>query len=383
MVRSRPLGWLLSLAGLFSPAAWADVHVGVTLSLTGPGASLGIPARNAIDMLPREVGGEAIRYTVIDDASDPAFSVRNFRRLADEQKVDVVMGSSVTPATLPLAAVAAEKGVPLLSLAASAKIVQPMDASRRWVFKVIQNEALMMRATIARMKADGVRTLAFVGFSDAYGEAWLDELRAQLPASGIRLVAEERYAKTDASVVAQALKITTAKPDAVFIAASGTPGALPQKTLAERGFRGKVYQTYGIANRDFLRVAGKDAEGAIFAVGPVMVASQLAPANPVRAVAADFVQRFEAAHGSQSVSVFAANVWDAGIVLRQALGKALAVAKPGAPAFRAALRDALEATREVVTTQGVCTMSAADHSGYDTRAVAMVQIQGGEWKHLN
>lgn len=380
MVRSHPLGWLLALAGLCSPAAWADVQVGVTLSLTGPAASLGIPARQAVDMLPREVGGEAIRYTVLDDASDPAFSVRNFRRLADEQQVDVVLGSSSTPATLPLAAVAAEKGVPLLSLAASAKIVQPMDATRRWVFKVIQNEALMMQATLARMQRDGVRTLAFVGFGDAYGEAWLGELRAQLPPAGIRLVAEERYAKTDASVVAQALKVMAAKPDAVFIAASGTPGALPQKTLAERGFRGKVYQTYGIANRNFLRVAGKDAEGAIFAVGPVLVAGQLAGANPVRPVAADFVQRYEAAHGKQSVSVFAANVWDAGIVLRQALGKALATARPGSPAFRAALRDALETTRDVVTTQGVCTMSATDHSGYDRRAVAMVQIQGGDWK---
>lgn len=380
MVRSHPLGWLLALAGLCSPAAWADVQVGVTLSLTGPAASLGIPARQAVDMLPREVGGEAIRYTVLDDASDPAFSVRNFRRLADEQQVDVVLGSSSTPATLPLAAVAAEKGVPLLSLAASAKIVQPMDATRRWVFKVIQNEALMMQATLARMQRDGVRTLAFVGFGDAYGEAWLGELRAQLPPAGIRLVAEERYAKTDASVVAQALKVMAAKPDAVFIAASGTPGALPQKTLAERGFRGKVYQTYGIANRDFLRVAGKDAEGAIFAVGPVLVAGQLAGANPVRPVAADFVQRYEAAHGKQSVSVFAANVWDAGIVLRQALGKALATARPGSPAFRAALRDALETTRDVVTTQGVCTMSATDHSGYDRRAVGMVQIQGGDWK---
>ena len=208
-----------------------------------------------------------------------------------------------------------------------------MDATRRWVFKVIQNEALMMQATLARMQRDGVRTLAFVGFGDAYGEAWLGELRAQLPPAGIRLVAEERYAKTDASVVAQALKVMAAKPDAVFIAASGTPGALPQKTLAERGFRGKVYQTYGIANRDFLRVAGKDAEGAIFAVGPVLVAGQLAGANPVRPVAADFVQRYEAAHGKQSVSVFAANVWDAGIVLRQgpqALATAGRAARPSA-----------------------------------------------------
>ncbi|KJK24784.1 branched-chain amino acid ABC transporter substrate-binding protein [Burkholderiaceae bacterium 16] len=362
--------------------AHADINVGVTLSLTGPAASLGIPAKSAIDLLPKDVAGQKLNFIVLDDASDPSASVRNFRRLVDEHKVDVVMGSSVTPSTIPLVDVAAETRVPLMSLAASARIVEPQDEKRRWAFKAIQNESLMVGATLDHMRQAGAKTLAFMGFSDAYGDAWLSALRPLADKSGIRLVATERYVRTDTSVVAQTLKIMAAKPDAVLVAASGTPGALPQKTLAERGYKGKVYQTYGIANRDFLRVAGKDAEGAIFAVGPVLVADQLEPGSPMRPVAEDFIKRYEAAYGQNSASIFSANVWDAGLVLRSAIPVALGKARPGSEAFRAALRDALESTSGVVTTQGVTTMSRSDHVGYDKRAAALVQIQSGAWKYL-
>ncbi|MFJ1256918.1 ABC transporter substrate-binding protein [Cupriavidus sp. CuC1] len=373
---------MLAIAALAASPAHADINVGVTLSLTGPAASLGIPAKSAIDLLPKEVAGQKLNFIVLDDTSDPSVSVRNFRRLVDEHKVDVVMGSSVTPSTIPLVDVAAETKVPLMSLAASAKIVEPQDEKRRWAFKAIQNENLMIGATLGHMQQAGTRTLAFMGFSDAYGDAWLSALQPLADKAGIKLVATERYVRTDTSVVAQTLKIIAAKPDAVLVAASGTPGALPQKTLTERGYKGRVYQTYGIANRDFLRVAGKDAEGAIFAVGPVLVADQLEPGSPMRPVAQDFVKRYEAAYGPNSASIFSANVWDAGLVLRAAIPAALGKGKPGTEAFRIALRDALERTSGVVTTQGVTTMSRSDHVGYDKRAAALVQIQNGGWKYL-
>jgi len=373
---------LVSCALLSCSAASADVGVGVILSLTGPAASLGGPARNAIDLLPREIAGETVRYVVLDDASDATGAARAFRRLVDEHNVDVVLGTSVTPATLTLLPIAQEKKVPLMSLAAGAKLVEPMDAQRRWVFKVVQNENLMVASTVAHMKAAGVKTLGYIGFADAYGDSWLAEVSAQAERAGIKLAATERYVKTDTSVTAQTLKLLAAKPDAVIVAASGTPGALPQKSLRERGYAGRIYQTYGIANREFLRIAGKDAEGALFAVGPVVVASQLDESNPVRAVAMDLTQRYEAAHGKDSMSVFAANAWDAGIVLQQALKTALPKARPGTPEFRAALRDALEATRDAVTSQGVSTMSPADHVGYDERAAVMVQIKDGAWRYV-
>ncbi|MHA7684044.1 ABC transporter substrate-binding protein [Cupriavidus sp. PET2-C1] len=376
------LAAVLAMAGLAATPARADINVGVTLSLTGPAASLGMPAKRAIDLLPKEAAGQKLNFILLDDTSDPSVGVRNFRRLVDEHKVDVVMGSSVTPSTIALVDVAAETKVPLMSLAASARIVEPQDEKRRWAFKAIQNENLMIGATLDHMRQAGTKTLAFMGFSDAYGDAWLSALQPLADKAGIKLVATERYVRTDTSVVAQTLKIIAAKPDAVLVAASGTPGALPQKALTERGYKGRVYQTYGIANRDFLRVAGKDAEGAIFAVGPVLVADQLEPGSPMRPVAQDFVKRYEAAYGPNSASIFSANVWDAGLVLRAAIPAALGKGKPGTEAFRIALRDALESTSGVVTTQGVTTMSRSDHVGYDKRAAVLVQIQNGAWKYL-
>ncbi|WP_223264709.1 ABC transporter substrate-binding protein [Achromobacter spanius] len=375
-------GALLSCALLSSGPALADINVGVVLSLTGPAASLGGPAKNAVDLLPRELDGEPIRYIVLDDASDTTQAARAFRRLVDEHKVDVILGTSVTPSTLALVPIAQEKEVPLLSLAASVKIVEPMDAQRRWVFKAIQNEDLMVAATLAHMKANGLKTLGYIGFADAYGDSWLAEARKQAAPAGIEVVASERYVKTDTSVTAQTLKLMGVRPDAVLVAASGTPGALPQKSLRERGYPGAIYQTYGIANREFLRIAGKEAEGALFAVGPVVVASQLDPANPIRAVAMDLTQRYETAYGKDSMSVFAANAWDAGLVLQPALKTALRSAKPGTAQFRMALRDALESTRDVVTSQGIATMSPSDHVGYDARAAVMVQIKNGAWRYV-
>lgn len=367
----------------FSPlAALADINVGVTLSLTGPGASLALPTQNAIKLFPKEIGSEKINYIILDDNSDPSASVRNFQKLVDENKVDVVMGSNVSPATIPLVNIASERKVPHISLAASARIVEPQDASRRWTFKAIANESVVVSVTVDHMVASGVKRLAFIGFADAYGDSWLGELKAQAEKRGIELVATEKYARTDASVTAQVLKIVAARPDAVLVAAAGTPGALPQKTLQERGYKGRVYQTYGIANRDFLKLAGKDAEGAYFAAGGVLVAPQLDDSNPIKKVALDAIKAYEAANGPDSMSVFSANAVDANLLLRAGLAGALAKQKPGTEAFRAALRDSLEQVRDLVTTQGVINMSTTDHVGYDKRAAVMMQIVDGGWKYV-
>ncbi|WP_198970983.1 ABC transporter substrate-binding protein [Xylophilus sp. ASV27] len=362
-------------------AAWADVNVGVTISATGPAASLGIPEKNTISLMPKMIAGQKINYIVLDDASDTTAAVNNTRKLIAENKVDVILGSTTTPASLAMIDVASEAQTPMISVAASARIIEPMDAKKRWVFKTPQNDIMMSLAIAEHMAANGVKTVAFIGFSDAYGEGWSQEFAKAADLKKIRIVANERYARTDTSVTGQALKIMAAKPDAVLVAGSGTPAALPQKTLKERGYTGKMYQTHGVANADFLRVGGKDVEGTFLPAGPVLVAEQLPASNPVKKSALAYVTAYEAAYGKGTVSTFGAHAWDAGLLMSSAVPVALKKAQPGTPEFRAALRDALEQTTDVAGAHGVFSMTPTDHLGLDQRARVMVKIENGAWKY--
>ena len=371
----------LIVAAIAALPAFADINVGVTLSATGPAASLGIPEKNTIALLPTTIAGQKVNYIVLDDASDTTNAVANARRLITENKVDVVIGSTTTPNSLAMIDVVAENQTPMISMAASARIVEPIDAKRRWVFKTPQNDIMMSLAIAQHMADHGVKTVGFIGFTDAYGEGWYNEFSKAAGIKGIQIVANERYARTDTSVTSQVLKLVAAKPDAMLIAASGTPAVLPERTLRERGYTGKYYQTHGVANNDFLRVGGKDVEGTYLPSGPVLVASQLPPGNPVRMSALDYVNKYEAAYGKGSVSTFGAHAWDAGRLMSIAAAQALKTAKPGTAEFRAALRNALEAAREVQGAHGIFNMSPTDHLGLDQRARVMVKIENGSWHY--
>ena len=363
-------------------AAQADINIGVTVSATGPAASLGIPEKNTIALLPKTMGGQKVNYIVLDDATDTTAAVNNIRKLVAESKVDAVIGTSVTPGTLAMTDVAAESQTPIISMAGSAIVVEPVEGKKRWVFKTPQNDAMMAMAIATHMAAAGVKTVGFIGFSDAYGEGWYESFAKAAEAKKLKIVANERYGRTDTSVTGQVLKIMSAKPDAVLVGASGTPAALPQKTLKERGYAGHYYQTHGVANADFLRVGGKDVEGTFLPAGPVLVAEQLPDSHPVKKSALLYVKAYEAAYGKGTVSTFGAHAWDAGVLLEAAVPVALKKAQPGTPAFRVALRDALENVKEAAGAQGVFNMSPTDHVGFDERARVMVTIQNGAWKYL-
>ena len=378
LVKTLALGTALFAA---AAAAHADITVGVTVSATGPAASLGIPEKNTIALMPTTIGGQKVNYIVLDDASDTTAAVANTRKLITESKADIILGSTTTPNSLAMIDVVAEAQVPMISMAASARIVEPQDAKRRWVFKTPQNDIMMSIAILQHMVDKGVKTVGFIGFADAYGEGWYQEFSKIAAIKGITIVANERYNRTDTSVTGQVLKIVAAKPDAVLVAASGTPAVLPQKTLKERGYAGKYYQTHGVANNDFLRVGGKDVDDTYLPAGGVLVAAQLPADNPVRKSALDYVAKYEAAYGKGSVSTFGAHAWDAGVLMAAAVPVALKKAQPGTPAFRAALRDALEAIKEAPGAHGIFTMSAADHLGLDQRARVMVKIENGAWKY--
>jgi branched-chain amino acid transport system substrate-binding protein len=362
--------------------AQADINVGVTVSATGPAASLGIPEKNTIALMPKTIGGQKINYIVLDDASDTTAAVSNTRKLISEHKVDVILGSTVTPNSLAMIDVVAEAQTPMISMAASARIVEPVDAKKRWVFKTPQNDIMMSLAIAEHMAAAGVKTVGYIGFSDAYGEGWSQEFAKAAELKKLQIVANERYARTDTSVTGQTLKLIAAKPDAILVGGSGTPAALPQKSLKERGYAGKMYQTHGVANADFLRVGGKDVENTFLPAGPVLVADQLPASNPVKKSALAYVSAYEAANGKGTVSTFGAHAWDTGLLMAAAVPVALKKAQPGTPEFRAALRDALEQVKELPGAHGVFNMTATDHLGLDQRARVMVKIENGAWKYV-
>jgi len=362
--------------------ASAQIKVGITVASTGPAASLGIPERNTVSLLPTEIAGHKVEYIVLDDGTDTTAAVRNMRKLITDDNVDVIVGTSVSPGSLAMVDVAGETKTPMISVAANARIVEPVEGAREWVFKTPQNDILMASALADAMVKHGVKTLGFIGYNDAYGEGWLTVMTEAAEAKGIKMVAVERYARTDTSVTGQALKLVAAKPDGILVAGSGTPVALPQSELKSRGYKGIMYQTHGAANNDVLRVCGKDCNDMYLPAGPLLVADQLSDDNPVKQTALDYKNKYEAKYGPGTINTFGGHMWDAGMLIEAAIPDALKTgAKPGTPEFRKALRDALEQVKDLAVSQGVFTMSPTDHAGFDERARVMVKVVDGKWTY--
>ena len=377
MTHTKFLFAAAALALAVSGTARGDINIGVTLSATGPAASLGIPERNTFELLPTTIAGQKVNWIVLDDGSDTTKAVTNTRKLLSEDKVDVIVGSTVTPNSLAMIDIVADAETPMIAMAASGRIVDPANPKVKWVFKTPQSDSLMADAIAVSMKANGVKTMGYIGFNDAYGDSWLTEIKRSAQVAGIKVVAEEKYNRNDASVTGQILKIVATNPDAVLIGASGTPAATPQKELAARNYKGKVYQTHGVANPDFLRVVGKEGNGTILPAGPMLVYEQLPASNPVKKSAAEYVTKYEAKYGTRST--FGGHAWDAYLLLSHAIPDALKKAKPGTKEFRAALRDGLENARDIHGAHGVFNMNPQDHNGLDNRARMMIRIEDGKW----
>lgn len=356
------------------------VNVGVSVSATGPAASLGIHERNTVDIVPTQVGDVEIKYFVLDDATDTAQAVRNMRKLISEQSIDVMVGSTVTPGSLGMVDVGAEMKVPVISLAGNAVVIEPQEGAKIWAFKTPQNDALMATAIRKNMEKQGIKKVGYIGFADAYGTGWLTELEKALEGSGIEVVASESFARSDTSVTGQVMKLISAKPDAIVIGTAGTPGALPQRELIQRGFKGVTYHTHGSANNDFLRVCGKACEGVILPVGPVVVADQLDDSHPSKAGGLEYIKRYDDKFGEGTFNSFGAHMWDASVLINAAIPAAIeSGAEPGTEDFRVAMRESLENLQEVLGVHGVFNTSKDDHNGMDERARVVIKIEDGKW----
>ena len=368
----------MSVSGLVSQA-YADITIGVTVSSTGNGAALGIPLKNSVELWPTEIGGEKLKVIVLDDAGDPSIATTNARRFANDDKVDIMIGSALTPGSIAVAGVAAETEIPHFS----ASPVPPNVYQGKWTFVLPQDAGLIAQTLFAKMQADGVKTFGYIGFSDSYGDLWVNQFKAIGANYGLEMVAEERYARPDTSVSGQALKLIASRPDAIFVGASGTGAALPQATLRERGFSGPIYQTHGAATFDFIRIAGEAANNTVFASGPVMVPENLADGADTKAEGLEYVTAYEAKFGEGTRTQFGAHIHDAMAILKKAIPLALEKAKPGTQEFRIALRDAIESGGPFPASQGVFEYAADDHLGLDERAVVLLTVEDGKFKLID
>ena len=363
-------------AVMIAGTAQADITVGVSIPLTGPASGLGIPMKNQMALWPQSIAGEKLKLIILDDATDPTNGVKNARRFATEDKVDLIIGSATTPVAIAMAEVAAESQTPQL-MASPAQLPAGKDG---WSFRLPQSNAVMSFALVEHMKKLGVKTVGFLGYTDAYGEGWLKDFTAIAEKAGIKVVASERFARTDTSVTAQALKLVGANPDAMLIVAAGSGAAMPHKAVIERGYKGKIYQTHAAATRDLMRIGGKDVEGAYVVSGPVIAPEQLLDSNPSKKLALDFVQKYEKANGVGSRNQFAGHSSDALIVLEKAVPMALKKAKPGSKEFRVALRDAIETMGRTNLAHGVMNWTKDDHWGYTNETGVVVKVVNGDWK---
>jgi branched-chain amino acid transport system substrate-binding protein len=369
----------LAMAG----SARAEIKVGFGTALSGSGASIGIPYAKgmaAAQAFASAVGEEKIRVIQLDDASDPSAAARNAAKLIEEEKVDLIIGTSSAPSTAAMAAVATAKKVPMITVSPIAPMA-PGEGGP-WVISVPQPAPLMAAAVVDRMKASGAKTVAYIGYSDSWGDLVYDGLTKAAGPAGIQVVANERYARADSSVTAQVLKIMATRPDAVMTGGSGTPGALPFIALKERGYAGPVFGMHSLINPDFIRVGGAAVEGVICPTGPVVVAEQLPESNPVRAIAMQFRDAYQKANGAPAADAFSAYSFDGWMIFLDAAKRALPKATPGTPEFRAALRDALMTTKEVTGSHGVYSFTPASLYGVDERARVLVRLTKGAWQLL-
>ena len=372
-LRATLLAAALTLAA--SPAQ-ADLKIGVVLSLTGPASGLGIPVNTGFELWPATVGGEKVTFITLDDATDPARAQKNVQRLITEDKVDLIIGSSTTTPAIAMGEAAAEGKT--VQLAASPAEFPPGKGT--WTYALPQTTLIMAGGIVDHMKKHGVKSFAFIGYSDAYGENWLRDLTIKAKEAGITITTAERYARADTSVTAQALKAIGTKPDAIVIVASGSGAAMPHTTVVDRGFKGTIYQTHSAASRDLIRLGGKAVEGSFVVSGLAVLPEGLPEGHPSKKLATDFVKAYEAKFGPGTRNQFAAHAYDAYLILDKIVPVAKQKAQPGTPEFRAALKEALENYGSIPITQGVITYSPTDHFGFDSQAQMMLTIKDGAFE---
>jgi branched-chain amino acid transport system substrate-binding protein len=372
----------VATVALAAGTAQAQITVGFVTSQSGPGSSIGVlydRGMKAAVAYTSSVGDEKVKLIQLDDGSDPSSATRNARKLVEENKVDLLIGTATSPSSIAMAAVANELKVPMISI--SPITVPTADSGDRWAIAMPQPPSLMVKVVVDRMKRDGIKNFAYIGFSDAWGDLVYNGAQKPAEADGLKILTNERYARTDTSVTGQVLKMIAAHPDAVLLGGSATQGALPPLALAERGLKGPLYGTPALLNADFIRVGGKAVEGVQVSAGPVIVAEQLPDNHFSKKISMDFRAAYQKANGMATTDGFSAYSFDAWLVFLDAAKRAMTSAKPGTPEFRVALRNAIFTTKDLVGTHAVYNFKPGESYGVDDRSLVLVRLVNGQWKY--
>lgn len=368
----------VSLLGMGSLVHAAEIKVGVIVPLSGPVAAQGLSTVEGLKAgveYQNSVNGHTLNIIQLDDASNPSMTNRNARKLINQDKVDVLIGTSSVPGAMALATVASEEKTPLVSFTP----IEIKDEVAKWAVTTTQSGDTMVSAVVDEMKRNGVKTVGYIGFADAWGDVAYGALQRHAKEAGIEVVANERYARADNSVAAQVLKVMAAKPDAVLGGGAGTPGALPYIGLHERGYKGALYGTHAILSPEFVKLVGEAGEGLIVPTGPALVGEQLPADNPSKSIIQEYTKAYKAAHGEEPYDVFSAYAFDAWLVVLKAAERVPADIQPGTPEYREALRKAIKETKNLAGTEGVFSYSPANAYGVEKESVVIVKLVKGQW----
>jgi branched-chain amino acid transport system substrate-binding protein len=368
----------LGLAVIPIPAS-ADINIGVLMSSTGPAATIGNAEKNGAAFGPAEIAGQKVNYIAVDEASDTTAAVTGLKKLIQESNIDALIGPTTTPGSFAIIDTAAEAKVTMITMAPTNALVSPVDAKRRWVFKTTPNDEHEATPLFENMKKAGVKRLAVIGFADPYGESWSKVAADFAKRSGIEIVADEKYARTDTSVVGQVLKIVAAKPDAVLIAASAAPAALPVLQLREKGYRGALYGTLGATFGDFRKLTGARGDGIFVPLSPAIGADSFPDSYPAKKAALEFIAKYEGKFGADTRNIFAGSGYDAAILIARAVPEALKAGKPGTLEFREGLRTGIENLKGVMASRGEYNLGPNNHTGLDQSSLLLGKLDQGKW----
>jgi branched-chain amino acid transport system substrate-binding protein len=367
---------LATLAALgLAAAASAEIRLGATLAVTGPGAFLGDPEAKTLEMLVEElnaaggIDGEEIALTLYDDGGDPNKARTFATRLVEDDEVAAIIGGTTTGTTMAIIPVVEDAEIPFISLAGAVEIVDPV---KEWVFKTPHTDRMACQKIFEDMKAQGFTKIAMISGTDGFGASMRQQCLDVVGDYGIEVVADESYGAQDADMTPQLTNIkNTEGVQAVLNAGFGQGPAIVTRNFAQLGMEVPLYQSHGVASKSFIELAGNAAEGVRLPAAALLVADRLPEDDPQREVVVGYKTAYEEATGSP-VSTFGGHAYDAFQILVDAIERAGSTEPE-------AIRDAIEATQGFVGTAGVVNMSPEDHLGLDLTAFRMLEIRDGDW----